>query len=178
MRRSDIKVMPEYFDRYINLVDDIELSDAFQRSIDAIEALDREAMRRLGDRAYAPGKWTIRDIFQHLIDTERIFAYRTLRFARRDDTPLPGFDENEFALHAGATRRSLSAIIDEMKALRTSSALLFASFDEEMLQQVGICWDKQISVLAMGFNVVGHQIHHLKIIEHRYLPLLSDDARV
>jgi len=177
MKKSDIKPMPEYFERYINLVDDIELSEAFRKSIDELNGFDIAKFKRLGDSVYSPGKWTVRDIFQHLIDTERIFGYRTLRFARKDETPLPGFEENEYAVQAAAKRRSLDSLIDELKAVRISNELMFNSFDGEMLQQIGICWNKKISVLAMGFNIVGHQKHHLKVIETKYLPLVSHNAQ-
>ena len=174
MKKSDIMVMPEYFERYIGLVEDIELSDAFKKSVNELDALDFARIKRLGDAVYAPGKWSVKDIFQHLIDTERIFGYRALRFARKDDTPLPGFDDNEYAVCASATRRGLDSIIDELKAVRISNACMFGSFNHEMLQCVGICWNKQISVLAMGFNMIGHQLHHLKVIEKMYLPLLGN----
>ncbi len=176
MKKSDIKVMPEYFDRYINLVDDIDLFDAFAESVTRLDKLNVRPLLKLGDSVYAPGKWTIRDIFQHLIDVERIFAYRALRFARKDQTPLPGFEENDYAVSAHATRRSLESLVEELKAVRISNTHLFSSFDDEMLQQVGICFNKHISVLAMGFNIIGHQKHHLNVIDKLYIPLLENNA--
>ncbi|HEY6083528.1 MAG TPA: DinB family protein, partial [Chitinophagaceae bacterium] len=113
MKRSAIKPMPEFFDQYINLIDDIELKEAFEKSLLDIHNIDRAAMEAIGDKTYAPGKWTIRDIFQHIIDTERVMSYRALRFARNDKTPLPGFDQDLFTAEAKAGKKTVSALLDE-----------------------------------------------------------------
>lgn len=176
MKRSDIKQMPEYFEKYIRLVDDIELDDAFQKNIDKMESIDVAGLESLGGKAYAPGKWTINDIFQHVIDTERVMAYRTLRYARRDGVVPQGFDENLFAANANAQRRPLKEIIEEAKQLHQASRLMFRSFSGETLHATGINWNKEMSVLAMGFLIAGHFIHHMKIIEEKYLPLLYEIA--
>ncbi len=172
MKKSDVPRMPSYFDTYIDKVADISLADALQQSLHTLETLDWDQLNALADRVYAPGKWTTCDIFQHLIDTERVFAYRTLRFARRDKTLLPGFDENSFAEHAHAGRRPLDLILSELKLLRQVNQLMFASFSDEDLRQSGVMFQSEISVLAAGFCVVGHQIHHLQILAERYFPLL------
>ena len=172
MKRSDIKMMPEYFDKYINQVDDIELDKAFQNNINTMAALDIKSLESLKDKVYAPGKWTIKDIFQHIIDTERVFDYRTLRFARRDGITPQGYDQEIFAANARVQQRPLKDIIEEMKLIHQSSALLFRSFDNETLQVTGICWNKETSVLAMGFIIAGHFIHHWKIIQEKYLPIV------
>jgi len=176
MKRSDIKKMPEYFDKYILQVDDIELDKAFQNNINTMAALDIKSLGPLADKVYAPGKWTIKDIFQHIIDTERVFAYRTLRFARRDGITPQGYDQDIFAANAHAQQRSLKDMIEEIKLVHQSSCLLFRSFDKETLQATGICWNKEMSVLAMGFVITGHFIHHIKIIQEKYLPLQYETA--
>ncbi len=94
MKKSDITKMPDYYDRYINLVEDIELLDAFDKSIEHIQQIDMEQLLLLGDRVYAPEKWTIKQIIQHITDTERVFTERTTRFARQDGVTPQGFDEN------------------------------------------------------------------------------------
>lgn len=175
MRKSNIRLMPEYFDRYINLIDDIEVSEAFKQSYADLTALDLVRFSALGDNTHAPGKWTVRDIFQHLIDTERVLSYRAVRFARKDSTPLPGFEENLFAAAARANRRSIEDIISELKVVRQSTWLMYQSFDEETMQHVGVNWNKEISVLAMGFTIVGHQEHHLRVVEKLYLPLMENN---
>lgn len=173
MKKSDVSYAPCYFDTYISQVPDIELTDAFRQSIAAIDALDLAALQALGDQVYAPGKWTVRDIFQHIIDTERVFTYRALRIARTDQTPLPGFDENLFADNAGANRRPLESILKEMRLLREASLFQFESFDEAALRRTGVMYHSELPVLAVGFILAGHQVHHLRILQERYFPLLQ-----
>src|ERR1700740_427663 len=97
MKKSDIRVMPEYFDRYIKQVDDIELDEAFQNNLNGLATLDIAALEALDNKVYAAAKWTIKDIFQHMIDTERVMTYRPLRFARRDGVIPQGYDQDLFA---------------------------------------------------------------------------------
>ena len=176
MKRSDIKMMPEYFEKYIRQVDDIELDDAFQNNINTMAASDAAALESLGNKVYAPGKWTIKDTFEHIIDTERVMSYRTLRFARRDGVIPQGYDQDLFAANANAEQRTLKDILEELKQLHQSTRLFFRSFDDNTLQVTGINWNKEMSVLAMGFLIAGHFIHHMKIIKEKYLPLLYETA--
>lgn len=172
MKRSAIKSMPEFFDQYINLVDDIELQEAFEKSLLDISNIDKVAMEAIGDKIYAPGKWTIKDIFQHIIDTERVMSYRALRFARNDKTPLAGFDQDLFTAEAKAGKKTVSDLLDELKTLRQCTIALYRDFDEDTLSRTGISNKRELSVLALGFIIAGHQLHHLKLIEDKYLPLL------
>ena len=121
------------------------------------------------DYRYAEGKWTIKEIIQHIIDTERIFAYRALRISRNDSTPLPGFDENTFAQNTAGNARSLQDLLTELSAVRHSNLLLFKSFSEDQLKRVGIASENPISVRAIGFMLIGHQKQHQKVFEERYL---------
>jgi hypothetical protein len=173
MKKSDINQPPCYFDRYIGYVADIEITDAMRESLAEIDCLDLAKLSEIGDSVYAGEKWTIRSIFQHLIDVERILSYRALRIARNDKTPLPGFDEAVLAQNAGAEKRSIEGLILELKVARQGTSLLFASLDDESLRRSLIVSDKQMSALAFGFTIVGHQKHHLKIIEEKYLPLIE-----
>lgn len=166
--------MPEYFDRYIDLVDDVELEQAFDDSIRQLADLDTSLLTRLDGKRYAPDKWTIKDILQHVIDFERILTFRTLLFARSESTKPPGIDEQQLAAGANAGSRSIDDLIDEMKTVRSSTKTMFKSFDDEMLQKVGVNWKYEISVLAMGFNMIGHQKHHLGIIAEKYYPLVKE----
>lgn len=172
MTKSDITVLPQFFDRYINLAPDIGLIDALSQTASFAQLLPVDTAQALGDRIYAPGKWTVRDILQHIIDTERIMAYRAMRFARNDKTSLPGFDEELFGQTARATRRNLIDLYDEYALNRQSTIVLFQSFDEEMLTRTGICFNQILSPVALGFVLVGHPMHHANIIRERYLPLL------
>lgn len=171
MKRGDIRQMPNYYDRYIMQVEDVHLDEALQQSLQALEDLDMDLFRRMGDQVYEPGKWTSRDIFQHMLDTERVMSYRAMRFARKDRTPLPSFDENMFAANAMATKRSLAEIIEELKLVRLATQMLFRSFDSSVMHESGQVMSNEISVLALGFIICGHQAHHLNVIRERYLHL-------
>ncbi len=118
---------------------------------------------------YAEGKWTIKDIIQHLIDSERVFAYRALRIARKDTTPLPGFDENAYVANTNADERNLKDMLTEMAFVRQASIMLFKSFTEEDLIRKGTASGFSVSVRALGFLISAHQNHHMKIFKERYL---------
>lgn len=118
---------------------------------------------------YAEGKWTIKDIILHIIDTERIFAYRALRISRGDKTPLPGFEENDYVPFAFANSRSIDNLLVEYENVRKSTISFFENLNHEQLLFLGIASNTDISVRAIGFIITGHQNHHLKVIAERYL---------
>ncbi|WP_278021635.1 DinB family protein [Flavobacterium ginsengisoli] len=121
------------------------------------------------DYRYAEGKWTIKDIIQHVIDTERIFAYRALRFSRNDKTPLPSFEESDYADNTDSNKRSIQDLLTEFSAVRHSTLLFYKSLSEEQLKRIGTASNNPISVRALGFVMIGHQKHHQKVFEERYL---------
>lgn len=172
MKKSAIDPLPKYFDRYINLIEDIEIDEAFQNSLDEIAQFDWKTCEKLGFQAYAPGKWAVHDVLQHLIDWERIMAYRALVFARGVVKKAQGLDENLMAENALSTARSIPDLVEEMVALRQSTRLFFKKMNEGQLQKSGICWQSNMSALALGFTILGHQRHHLGILQERYLPLV------
>ena len=165
--------MPQFFDRYINLADNVFILDALTQSASFESLMPAYKLEAIGDLRYAPGKWMVKDILQHVIDNERIMTYRALRFARNDQTVLPGYDEELFGRTAYATRRTIADLYTEYAAVRQSTIALYKSFDNEMLLRSGMCFHQTISVLALGFVIVGHARHHVNIIRERYLPLLS-----
>lgn len=173
MNKSQIKKMPEYFDRYINYVSFSDVMDALQEYDIEYLLKEKRALEQIGHLVYAPGKWTIRDILQHVIDTERIFSYRALRIARNDKTALPGFDENLFAFNARGASRKLDDLLIEFDVVRKSTISLFHSFSEEELLREGYIFQSDISVLAIGFTITGHVIHHMNVISERYYPLIQ-----
>ncbi len=197
-KKSDINPLPEYFDRYISLVADVELAEAFDESIEQIENLDVELLKQIGSKTYAPerfagqqnsqisaacflppgDKWTIKTIIQHIADFERILNYRTLLFARKDQTPQPDVDQDLLAANARAEARLLEDLIAELKSVRLATKSLFSGFDNETLMTTGINWKYEVSILAMGFNIIGHQIAHFKVIEENYYPLIDEGLRV
>lgn len=160
---------PEYFGRYINLVAEDELGEAFNIQFPKIESLLQLIDEVKANHAYAPGKWTLKELLQHIIDGERIFAYRALCFARKESTSLPSFDENLYADNSNANIRSWESLRNEFINVRRSTEDLFKSFTGEMLQAKGIANNSTISVLSLGFIIIGHVTHHIKVIEERYL---------
>jgi len=172
MKKGTINPYPQFFDRYINLVEEDDLFDAFQTSLNQLKSIDLALFNKIADKQYQPDKWTVKDIFQHIIDNERIQSYRALRFARHDSTELPGYDEKLFGENAKTSDRTMADLMDELKTLRISVMQLFSSFDVADAGNSGICFSQQISVTALGFVIVGHQIHHLRIIDERYMPLI------
>jgi uncharacterized damage-inducible protein DinB len=118
---------------------------------------------------YAAGKWTIKEILQHLVDDERIYAYRALRFARNDETELPGFEQDDYALYSGANGRDIVDILKEFAAVRRATISLFEGFDRAALQRAGVADGKVMSVRAAAYHIAGHELRHLNIIRERYL---------
>ncbi|CAL1516356.1 DinB family protein [Chitinophaga sp. MM2321] len=169
MKKAAISPALEYYDRYVDHVPDIDLSVALDESLQALQALNIAQLEPQGNYAYAPGKWTLKNVFQHITDTERVFAYRTLLFARHDKTSPPGFDQDLFADNTFIDNRSLQDVLDELIAVRISTIALFKSFSDDTLLRTGMNWKYEMSILAMGFTIAGHQLHHLQIIKEKYL---------
>lgn len=172
MKPSAITAMPIYYDRYINLVGDVELMQALQNTGKRFLLAEEPKLRALGDRVYAPGKWTVKDIIQHLTDCERVFTYRAMAIARGDKTHLPGFDENLYAENTSVSSRSFDDVIAEFSSVRESSIFMFGTLAEEALSLEGTVNSTRISPLAIGFVLAGHVIHHMNVIKERYYPLL------
>lgn len=172
MLKSEIVKMPHYFDRYINLVEESDVIAALEKYGPAYLEKEKANFEKLGDKVYAPGKWTIKDILQHIIDTERVFAYRALRFARNDKTELHGFNEDEFAAFANTKNRSIADLLDEFKLLRSLTIVFYKALDKETLLREGVASGNTISVLALGFTMAGHPVHHMNVIRERYYKML------
>ena len=173
MKRSDINPLPSNFAKYIDLVADVELGEAFDESMRQLNEIDQRLLERLDGKRYAPDKWTVKDILQHLADSDRIMSYQALMLARKDATVSPGFNEKLHVENANADRRPVKELIEEIMSARAATRSLFDGFDDEALLRKSVNWPNEISVLAMGFTIVGHQIHHLNIIKERYYPLVG-----
>lgn len=160
----------DFYASYLSNVDDTwSLVEELEVSVHNFIHFVREIPMDKFDYRYADGKWTIKDIIQHLIDAERIFAYRALRIARNDNTPLPAFDENSYVESAGAGRRSIQDLLTEMALVRQCTIMLFRSFLPEDLLKSGTASERAVSVRALGFIIIGHQNHHMKVFKERYL---------
>lgn len=154
---------------YIKAAANVELIEELEICLhDFIRFVQNISMDKF-DYRYAEGKWTIKDIIQHVIDTERIFAYRALRISRNDITPLPGFEENDYVENTKANERGIQDLLAEFSAVRYSTLFLFKSFSEEQLKRMGTASGTAISVRAIGFIIIGHQKHHQHIFQERYL---------
>ncbi len=160
---------PAFIQGYLSFVDADTVADAIEKYSDSIKNFFRNIPAEKVNYRYAEGKWNIKEMLQHIIDAERIFAYRALRIARHDKTPLPGFEENSYAASANADERSWNSLFQEFEAVRKSTDLLLQSFTEEQLEQSGTTNNEPNTVKALSFLVYGHILHHINILKERYL---------
>jgi hypothetical protein len=157
-----------YFQKYIDLVSEDDLQTAFTNQQLVINTLLSSISEEKAMHAYAPGKWTIKELLQHITDTERIFAYRALCIARGEKASLPGFDENSYATASSANTRSWKDIVDEYMIVRKSIEALFNGLGSDAMNRSGISNNNVMSVNSAGFIIVGHFYHHKNILQERY----------
>ena len=173
MKNSLLGDYPVHIQPYLDLVEDSNLTDAFDKQNSIITQLLKSITEQQSDYTYAPGKWTLKELLQHCIDAERIFSYRSLCFARKDPNMLPGFEEDDYAANSNANSRTWQSLQDEFFAVRLSTELLFKSFTKEMLNNTGFANNNASSVISIGFLSIGHLAHHINTVRERYLPYLS-----
>ena len=158
-----------FYHNYVMNVQDDDLRAAFEHQSTILDSFLASIPDSKADHAYADGKWTVKQLLQHMIDAERIFSHRALWFARQSAAPLGGFDENEYAKIADVSKRTVQSLAEEFKAVRKSSELLFNSFSWKELNTSGMANNNSITVNALGFVMLGHFLHHKRILEERYL---------
>lgn len=170
MTNADLnpKEFNAYYSTYINKTDGLSLRDDLKSSGEKTIAFLKTIPLDKLEYRYAEGKWTIKEIIQHLMDAERIFAYRALRIARKGKTPLPGFEQDDYVTPSQANKRLIEDLINEFKAIKLATVTLFDSFSDEMLLSLGTASNSPISVRAIGFIIMGHEIHHCNVIKERY----------
>ena len=169
MPKPNLHEVPLHLHEEIELVEMNDLKEAFSKHADAISILKNVPEEKWNYR-YAREKWSIRQVVQHMIDAERIFCNRALVIARKDrTTPLVSFDGDEYETASKADHRSKDELISELAAVQQSSRKLFESFDDDQLETRGLIANYTIDVNALGFVVIGHTLHHLKLIRERYL---------
>jgi hypothetical protein len=173
MKKSDIKEFPEYFEYYINLNEDIELTEAFNKSIKQIDDIDIEQLKRIGLKVYAEGKWSVNKVIHHLTDWERIWCYRTLLFARKEGTVPDLIEDLIMAENTNSDELPIEQIVAELRAVRLATKAMFDTYNNQILKTNCKFSNYEMTVLAMGFNIIGHQLHHFNIIKERYLLLDS-----
>ncbi len=161
-----------YFNRYLSLVPEGNILNILERQTDDLEELLSTLSEEDSFFSYAEGKWSIKELLGHLVDTERIFGYRALRIARKDSTELASYDENKFVDDANFNNQPLDNLIEQFKVARLNNILMFDSFDEEALQLTGIAGGNKLSVRAIAYILAGHVFHHTNILKERYLPNL------
>jgi hypothetical protein len=169
MPRPDLSKVPSFYHGYINKVAENDLPAAFINQSKVLFPFLESIPAAKHNYAYAAGKWTIKELIQHMIDAERVFTYRALTFSRKDETKLPGFDENAWAPESNAVSRNWKDMIEEFKAVRKATEYLFGSFNEGQLNATGTANNNSISVMAIGFICLGHCTHHTAILKERYL---------
>ncbi len=158
-----------YYRDVIRLVPDGDLPETAVREMAALRSLLGGAPAGAAAAGYAPGKWSLEQVVGHIADVERIMMVRALRFARGDDAPLPGMEQESYAAAAGHERRPLSSLLDELESVRGATVSLMRSFDPAALERVGEASGFRFTVRAICFHAVGHAIHHRLVIEDRYL---------
>ena len=169
MTRPDFDTVPTFYKKYVEFVKEMDLADALRYAGKVIQEVVLSIPEKKGTFRYAEGKWTIKEVLNHMMDAERVFAYRALRFSRNDLTPLAAFDENAYATEANAHGRTLHQLAREIQWLRETTVDLYASFTPEMLRREGTASNQKVSVLNLGYIIAGHDLHHHKILLERYL---------
>ncbi len=171
--RPDKSEYPTYAESYVARVPDGDIVAILGRQLADTLALIRGIPEARGDFRYAEGKWSVKEVFGHVIDTERVFAYRALRFARGDATPLAGFEQDDYVRNAGFAARRLADLAEEFSHVRRASVALFRGLDEPAWLRRGIANEKEVSVRALAYIIAGHERHHLNVLQSKYLPLLA-----
>jgi hypothetical protein len=172
MKRPEAGEYGESYADYISKVPGTDVLGVLEAQRLQMVHLFAGRSERDGSFRYGPGKWTVKEVLGHITDTERIFTYRALRIARRDLTPLPGFEQDDFVRNGGFAARTLADLAEEFEVVRNASIALFRSFDEEAWSRRGVASEKEVTVRALGFITAGHQIHHRVILEERYFPAI------
>ena len=169
MTRPQLEIVPPFYKGYVDNVKDMDVLEALERSSATTLKVVRAIPEDKGEYRYAEGKWSIKELLAHLIDVERIMAYRSLRFARNDKTELHGFEENDYAPEANAHGRTIKQLADELDRIRITTIDLYKSYTPEMLVREGTANKNKLSVLNLGYIIGGHELHHLKVLNERYL---------
>lgn len=157
-----------YYDSYVSKVPNQDLLQLLREQIEETCALLGKVPESGADAAYAPGKWTIKEVAGHIVDTERIMAYRLLRVARGDTTPLPGFEQDDYVRCGGFQARTLASLIEEFRLARASTLALLEGLDEATLTRRGVADGKAVSARALAYIIAGHERHHVGILRDRY----------
>ena len=158
-----------YFQRYVDQVPEEDLMTAFNSQTAGLESFLSSISEEKSNYAYADNKWTIKELLQHIIDTERIFNYRALCFARGEQAGLPGFEENDYVANSYANNRKWNDLVQEFLTVRKDTEMMYGSFNEAVMDNTGKANNNPVTVASLGFTTVGHYYHHQKVLKERYL---------
>jgi uncharacterized damage-inducible protein DinB len=158
-----------FYGRYVGHVANGDIVETLSTQFDATFRFLRALPEEKGEVRYAPGKWSVREVIGHVVDAERIFTYRALRFARADETALASFDENAYVANASFDDRTLASLLDEFEAVRRASVLLFAAMNATEWMRRGVASGNPMSVRAAAWVTAGHELHHMDVLRTRYL---------
>jgi hypothetical protein len=168
-RRPAATEFAPYYNTYVKLVPDGDLLATLAVQAKETQNLLRALDEKKSQHRYAPDKWSIRECVGHVADTERVFTYRALRFARADSVALPGFDQDVWAKTTNAHSQTLASLLDDLQALRAATLSLFRGFDAAAWDRIGTASDNKVSVRALAWITAGHELHHVNILKERYL---------
>lgn len=164
----DLKEVPEYYRGYVEIVADGDLIPLLLKTGDDFITFTKSITEQQGLYKYEADKWSIKDIILHIIDAERMFAYRAFRFARNDKTELAGFEQNDYASVANADERTIHSLLTEFTNVRASTVDMFSSFSNEIRKRTGIASGVEMSAEVLGYIICGHLVHHMNVIQERY----------
>lgn len=173
MEKIETKKNPAFLEYVYQLNADVELPEALQLSLNEIDNIDIPQLKRIGLKTYQKDKWTIHQILQHLIDWERIWCFRAIIFARGEGSIPDAHDQEIMANNSNANELSIERLINELQIVRQSTIIMFASFNQKILETNCTFFEYEMPLFAIGLTITAHQIHHLNIIEERYIPLDS-----
>ncbi|HZH68199.1 MAG TPA: DinB family protein [Chitinophagales bacterium] len=176
MKLSKQLVAPPFHHEYIDSIEGDDLVFELKNSIKRLQSIPIHEWEKLHQCSYFPGKWSLNEVIQHIIDTERIMCYRALTFARLDLLELPGFNEDAYATLSHANDRPVSDLVEELVSVRIGTYFLFKSFSPKAINTVGKVNGNDFSVRSIGFIIAGHELHHFEMIKKAYLPLLDKQA--
>lgn len=169
MNRPATTEYAPYYQTYLKKVPDGDIIQILAQQMEETRALIKTLPPGKADFRYAPGKWSVKEVIGHMVDTERVFAYRALCFSRNEKTHLPSFEQNDYVENANFAQRTLEDIAEEFRLVRQANIILFRSFDEEIKMRRGIASGVELTVRAIMYIIAGHELHHRGILEERYL---------
>lgn len=159
---------PSYYKNYIQLAPDLPISEALLKSSKLFLSYFKNLSEEKASYRYTLGKWSLKEVLLHCVDTERVMAYRAMRFARNDKVELPGFDQDAFVEESLADKKSIKSLLDEYSSNRNASLSLFSGFDKNIANQSGIASKSRVTVKALGYIISGHELHHLNVCRTKY----------